>query len=70
MPVPEDRIGHFKHCVMGWRDVDQHELKKITKTGRYAYGVFFTTVQCDCSKYLPCLMKSLASKGEIQLGPL
>lgn len=66
MPKPEDKVNYFQNCLMGWRDVEQSELDRISSPGRYEYGVFCTAISCDCSLYLPCIMKNLAAKGECQ----
>ncbi|XP_036448671.1 D-aspartate oxidase isoform X2 [Colossoma macropomum] len=58
--VPTDPNPYWTDFVFGFRTMTVHEMKRFPK---HTFGQAFTTIKCECSRYLPWLEKRFRKAG-------
>ncbi|KAF3845577.1 hypothetical protein F7725_008740 [Dissostichus mawsoni] len=53
--VPEDKTPYWSDLVLGFRIMTEREMVRFPE---HRFGQAFTTIKCECSRYLPWLEKS------------
>ncbi|KAL3049732.1 hypothetical protein OYC64_009063 [Pagothenia borchgrevinki] len=58
--VPEDKTPYWSDLVLGFRIMTERELVRFPE---HRFGQAFTTIKCECSRYLPWLEKRFRRAG-------